>query len=116
MKRFPRLDGWVAIDNWPLRGLDPQERLLPPSCKLVTTDPSPKLWDHLATGTCFTMIAADYDQMAQQAVLMCAIALEGKVLRWRTFLAEPRPVWESSLHAYKMKWIEWCSHQEPAGP
>ena len=116
MKRFPRLNGWVALDNWPLRGLDPQTRLLPPSCKLVTTDPNPKLWDHLSTGTCLAMITADYDQIAQQAVLKCAVVLEGKVVRWRTFLAKPRPVWQSTLHAYKMEWIGWCSRQTPVGP
>ena len=116
MKRFPRLNGWVAIDNWPLRGLDPQTRLLPPSCKLVATDPNPKLWDHLSAGTCLAMIAADYDQIAQQAVLKCAVALEGNLVRWRTFLAKPRPVWQSTLHTYKMEWIEWCSRQSPPAP
>lgn len=116
MKRFPRLNGWVALDNWPLRGLDPQERLLPSSCKLVTTDPNPQLWDHLSAGTCWVMIAADYDQIAEQAVLQCATALEGRIPRWRTFFAEPRPIRAADLFAYKTEWMHWCARQAPFGP
>ncbi|MCK4657986.1 MAG: substrate-binding domain-containing protein [Phycisphaerae bacterium] len=113
MHRFPRLNGWVAIDNWPLRGLDPREPLLPASCRLITTDPIPVLWDNLDSGNCFAMIAADYAEIARQAVLKCSIALEGKVVRQRTFLAKPRPVWSSSLHPYKIEWMEWCSRPAP---
>lgn len=111
MERFPRLNAWVTIDNWPLRDLDPDAPLLPASCRLVTTDPQPDVWDHLASGTCAAMIAADYDRIAREAVLTCATALEGRMVRWRTFLAEPRPVRPSGLHQYKIEWFEWCSRQ-----
>jgi ABC-type sugar transport system substrate-binding protein len=112
MERFPRLNGWVAMENWPLRGLDPQERLLPPTCKLVTTDPDPQVWDHLATGACYAMIAADYDKIAQEAVINCTAALEGNPVAWRTLLTKPRTVRTADLHTYKADWIKWCSRQE----
>lgn len=111
MERYPRLNAWVAMDNWPLLGLQASQRLLPASCKLVTTDPNPQIWDTLADGRCHVMVGADYDQIARQAVSRCAIALEGKIVRWRTYLTEPRPVWGSNLHAYKLDWLKWCSTQ-----
>jgi len=116
MERFPRLNGWIAIDNWPLRGLDTQRPLLPSSCILVTSNPTPQVWDHLSTGGCFAMIATDTEQIARQAVLKCATTLEGKMIRRRTYLTEPRPIWTSSLHAYKLDWIAWCSHRTAVGP
>ncbi|MFH0983435.1 MAG: substrate-binding domain-containing protein [Planctomycetota bacterium] len=116
MRRFPRLNAWVAIDNWPLRGLDLQERLFPTSCRLVTTDPQPQVWDHLSTGTCLAMIGAEYFQVAEQAVIKCAAALERNLDRWPTFLAPPRPVRASDLHLYKTDWMAWCSRGAPSVP
>ena len=115
MERFPRLNGWVALDNWPLRGLAADRPLLPPSCKLVTTGASPAVWDHLSAGGCFAMIATNPEQIARHAVLKCASTLERRVVRRRTYLAEPRPIWASNLHAYKLEWMEWCSHHDAGG-
>ncbi|MCP4590592.1 MAG: sugar ABC transporter substrate-binding protein [bacterium] len=116
MERFPRLDGWVAIDNWPLRGLDAAKPLLPPSARLVTTDPHPGVWEHLATGGCFAMVAADYDEIAQNAVRQCGTAMEGTLVKWRVQLAKPRTVSADNLHAFKLEWLAWCSRRPTRGP
>ena len=108
MERYPRLNAWVALDNWPLRGLK-SSPLLPATCKLVTADPNPLVWDALADGRCHAMVGAAYDEIAPQAVERCATALQGKMVRWTTYFARPRPIWAANFHAYKLDWIKWCS-------
>ena len=108
MARYPRLNAWVSLDNWPLIGLGSQP-LLPPGCKLVTSDPNPSVWEALADGRCHAMVGADYGTIVRQALERCATAMEGNIVRSRTYLAPPRRVWAGDLHAYKLDWYAWCS-------
>jgi ABC-type sugar transport system substrate-binding protein len=116
LRRYPRLNGWVSLENWPLRGLQPRMPLLPPTCTLVTTDPHPPIWDRLEDGTCAALIAADYDEIAKAALSMCDSALQGRIVQWRSRLVGPRAVTATDLHAYKIDWMRWCSRKAAFQP
>ena len=116
MERFPRLNGWVAMDNWPLRDLPADARLLPATCRLVTTDPDPQSWDNLTSGMCYAMVGADYPAIVREAVVNCVQAMDGKAVRWPVALTAPRVVRAVELHGYKTDWMNWCVRPSAPSP
>jgi ribose transport system substrate-binding protein len=114
MERFPRLNGWVSIDDWPLRLIDPEERLLPASCTMVTYNPLPQYWPLIRNGTCHAIIGARYDLVAERAIHMCAAALYGELPSTGSYAAPPVTVTARNLTVFKLDWFKWREIPEGA--
>jgi ABC-type sugar transport system substrate-binding protein len=106
-ERFPRLNLWIAVDDWPLRRLAPGGRLLPETCQLITFNPSPDHWPLLENGTCAAIVGGRYDLVAEHAVQMCISAVRGEVPSIRTYLAPPITVTRGSLPQFREQWFKW---------
>ena len=105
MERFPRLNGWVSIDNWPLRNIPSTERLLPRDCKMVTYGPFPQYWPRISDGTCHAIVGARYERVAENALRMCVTAARGEVLLLTDYLAPPVTITQRNLTRFKLSWL-----------
>jgi len=110
MERFPRLDAWVALDDWPLREFPGEPRLLPKTCQLVTTNPYPCYWPLLYDGTCAALVGSEYERVAQEALHMCQIAIQGEPLSLDHYLAPPVTVTVRNLNWYRRNWFKHSAH------
>lgn len=106
LERFPRLDAWVAVEDWPLREHPRDQPLLTGGCRLVMTGIRPKYWAFLSDGTCAALVGAEYERVAESALRMCMIAIQGEPLPIRTYLAPPVTVTTRNLNWYRAKWFE----------
>lgn len=104
-ERFPRLDVWVSLDDWPLRKPESGGRLLPKTCGIVTYGPFPRNWPLLADGTCRALVGAEYERIAENAVRMCATLARGQPLTTQRYLAPPVTWTASSLTEMKIAWF-----------
>lgn len=107
MERFPRLNGWVSVSDWPLRRRRPAERVLPPTCRLVTFGATPENWRFLEDDTCYALVGAEYDRVASRAVQTCITAIRGTAPHLRSYLAPPVVVTAENLHRYRTQWFRW---------
>jgi len=113
MERFPRLDAWVSLENWPLRELDGDKRLLPEKCQLVTTTPYPEYWPRLYDGTCGALVGAEYERIAEAALQMCLVSARGEPLASNVYLAPPVTVTVRNLSWYRVNWFK--ARERPPG-
>lgn len=114
LERFPRLDAWVTLDNWPLREREAEGRLLPETCRLVTTAPYPRYWPLLYDGTCAALVGCEYERIAREALRMCVNAVRGEPLPVSHYLAPPVTVTIQNLNWYRQSWFEALRHPAPA--
>ncbi len=113
MQRYPRLEGWVATHDWPIRGLPSKERLLPEGCRLVTFGPIPEYWPRIADGSCPTMVGVNYSLVAEYAIRMCRAAIKGEPSSMGTYLSPPIVVTQENLNEFKATWMRWA--ERPPG-
>lgn len=106
VERFPRLNAWAAMDNWPLRESDGERRLLPEGCQMVTTTPLPRYWPRLRDRTCAALIGARYDRIAESALRMCASVARSEPLQSTAYLAPSVTVTERNLSWFRKNWFE----------
>ena len=111
-ERFPRLDAWVALDNWPLRDVAAVPSILPPHCQLVTSTPLPGHWERIRDRTCAALIGVRYERIAEAALRMCTAVIQREPLQSGTYLAPPITVTAKNLRWYQSYWFE--SLERPA--
>jgi ABC-type sugar transport system substrate-binding protein len=107
VERFPRLNAMVAIDDWPLRGLESGESLLPRDCKLITYGPYPDYWSLVNGGSCYALVGGEYDRIAERALQMCVTLARGEVLELSEFFADPITIKQSNLKQFRIEWFKW---------
>jgi hypothetical protein len=107
MERFPGIDGWVALDSWPVQHPDDGRPLLPPGCALVLPGPVPDCQQQLATDRCRAVVVADYDAIVTRAMEMCVITLDHEIVQIPVFEAPPRWVTRASLSEFQRDWAAW---------
>jgi ABC-type sugar transport system substrate-binding protein len=107
VERFPRLDGCIALDDWPLRNLAPEQHLLPSTCRMVTFGAYPQLWGRLDDGTCAALVGAPYDKIVEAALRMCVTAALGQPVEAQVYLAEPLLVTPENLTQFRATWFAW---------
>ncbi len=105
--RFPRLNTMVTLDDWPLRGLKSGTSLVPDGCKIVTYNPSPDYWPFVNGGTCFALVGAQYDQIAERALQKCVTLARGEVLDIDEFFADPITIKQTNLKQFRIEWFKW---------
>lgn len=74
---FPRVGGWVFLDDWPLRGLADDARLVPPNCKVVVCDGSPAYFDRLRRGELHALIGHDFGSVVEKVIFATVRAAHG---------------------------------------
>ncbi|HNO80343.1 MAG TPA: substrate-binding domain-containing protein [Phycisphaerae bacterium] len=107
VERFPRLNAMVTLDDWALRGLKSGDTLLPGGCKLITYGPYPDYWPMVNSGSCYALVGARYDRIAERALQMCVTLARGEVLEISEFFAEPITVKQSNLKQFRIDWFHW---------
>ncbi|HSW47004.1 MAG TPA: substrate-binding domain-containing protein [Phycisphaerae bacterium] len=115
-ERFPRLSCWVALDDWPLRGVSLADRPIPVGCQLVTFGGYPDQWPHIRNGTCPVVVAANYRELGTQALQACEIATQRISPHKILYQAPLRTVHMRNLDAYIHDWTQWLQVESPAGP
>ena len=117
MERFPRLGGWVSLEDWPLRG-EAGSRFaaqLPQTCRWVTYGPYPASWGFISNGSCAALIGPDYAEIALEALRMCAAAARGEPLKGTLHLVPPQSWTRENLTVRKERWYRAATPPEPDG-
>jgi hypothetical protein len=112
MERFPGIDGWAAMDTWPVDFPDAGRPLLPRACALVVPGPLPDYVHQITTGRCRVLIVADYDAIVTRALEMCLTALNREIVNLRVYEAPPRRVTWETLPEFRRDWAAWTGAQE----
>jgi len=107
--RFPGIDGWAALDDWPVRGAAGEQPPLPPHCALVIPGPVSDFETLLTTGRCRTIVMADYGEMLARALKACLLSLQEEVVYLRVYEAPLEPVTLRNLPAFARRWAAWTA-------
>jgi len=106
--RYPRLSAWVALDDWPFRGVSVAEEALPAGCKCITFGGVPRHWPLVRTGVSPRIVAANYREMGARALQFCEMAIR-EVSRFKgSYHAPLRVIQPTNLDAYIADWTRWC--------
>ncbi len=114
MRRYPKLGAWVVIGNWPLRRHPDGPLSLPQTCRMIAVDPFPHTWSAIEGGLATTMIATEYDRIAEHALTTCLTMTLGKAQIPTSFSAEATAVGLGDLEAFKRKWQRWTTPEDAA--
>src|SRR5690606_29281674 len=100
MERYPRLDAWVWLDDWPLRDETDLDALIGPTCKVVTFGGYPGQWPLLRSGRLPVVVTADFSELGARAVQFCDTALREPSRFESRYHAPLRTVWSITLDAF----------------
>lgn len=107
--RFPNLDAFVSLDNWPLRFLEGKPRLLPKSCQLITVGGDPGYWRYIEDGTVGAMIEARHGRTGFEAMRLCEKAIQNETIFVPRTDLSLESVTASTLDDFRVSWIAWSS-------
>lgn len=68
-RKYPRTACWVFLEDWPLRGLRADDRLLPRGCGLVLCNGSPRYFPLIRDGRATALIGYNFRRAAEEALL-----------------------------------------------
>lgn len=108
-QRYPNLDAFVALDNWPIRFLQGKPRLLPEGCKLVTVGGDPSYWRYIEDGTVGAMVEARHGNTGFEAVRLCEKAIQNETIFVVRNDLPLEIVTRETLDAFRVNWIEWST-------
>jgi ABC-type sugar transport system substrate-binding protein len=115
--RYPRLDLWVAMDDWPLaddtspRDVFPRGRQGP---RYITFGGLPRQWPLVRDGLCPCIVAADYGAIAGRAAQFCISGVREPTQERRDFYVPLKPVNMENLDEYRRDWFAWAGQPLPA--
>jgi len=112
LERYPNLDAFVTLDDWPLRFLEGKPKLLPGSCKLITFGARPGNWRYLQDGTCAALVEADHRRTGYDALMLCDKAVQHQELIVNRIELPLVVVTTDSLDEFMVDWVAWSN---PAG-
>lgn len=119
MERFPGIDGWAAMDTWPLEGANDGAPLLPEGCVLVLPGLAADPVGVIRSGRCQALVLAkDYRQIVRRALEMCLLSLDRQLVRRRVFEARTEIVTRQTVDQFERDWAAWTGavSEPPAGP
>lgn len=114
VQRFPGLDGWALMLNWPLGSKPPVKPLLPDTCRLVVPGPLANVAQWIRTGQVDVVVMADYGDMVNKALQTCAVTLDGELPLFPDYNAPLLTVSADNLPDFQRRWAEWTQIKEPA--
>ncbi|MCZ6698213.1 MAG: substrate-binding domain-containing protein [Planctomycetota bacterium] len=120
-RMYPRVGAWVFLDDWPLRGLEADERLVPRRCRVVVCDGSPVYFENLRNGEIYSLIGYDVREAAREVLLAAVRAASvdedsprfneaGRVTIVPQFTAPTEIITRRNVDAHAARWAEWRTH------
>jgi ABC-type sugar transport system substrate-binding protein len=100
LEKYPGIDGWVSLGDWPYRGAA-GEWALPP---LITPGPFPNYGRHISEGHCRAMIVPDYAGIVRRAVEICDGQVDQEVLQVETYYAPSKIITADNLAEFEKRW------------
>lgn len=108
-RRFPNLDAFVALDNWPIRFLGGKPPLAPEGCELITVGGDPGFWRYIEDGTVGAMIEARHADTGFNAVRLCEKAIQNETIFVEETAVPLEIVTAKTLDQYRIDWIAWST-------
>lgn len=108
--RYPRLDLWVAMDDWPLAdGVPAGEVFGQGGQRYITFGGFPRHWSLVRDGVCPFIVAAEYGQIAVRAATICNSGIREPLQDQRDYRVPLRIIDAANLMAYSQDWATWSS-------
>ncbi len=111
--RYPRLTAWVALADWPLRGIPAAEEAMGPTAAFITFGGTPEHCALIRSGRSPAVLAANYRELGIKAAQFCEAAIRHPSDHKPVYHAPLRSVALSNLHEYERDWILWCTGAYP---
>ena len=112
---YPRVGGWVFLEDWPLRTLRPDERLLPLGCVAILCDCSPRYFDRVRTGEIHALITFDFSVAVEDALRAAYRLGAGTTAEQMSIIVTPTEIITAKkLDWYERRWESW--QQEESKP
>lgn len=117
-QRYPRLDAWVCLDDWPLRDHRDPASLFNPPTRIITVGGTPQHAQLIRLGLSPGVVGAHYYELGSQAVQACHVALlDREQSRPIRTTLPARIVTEQNLMDYLSDWHFWETGESGgAGP
>ncbi|MFQ5501619.1 MAG: sugar ABC transporter substrate-binding protein [Phycisphaerae bacterium] len=107
-KQYPRVGGWVFLEDWALREIPPADRLLPLGCGLVLCNGSPRYFDRVRNGEIQALVVFDYYEAVEKALEAATRLAEGDQTGFLPICSvEPEIVTGKELKQFERRWRAW---------
>jgi hypothetical protein len=107
-KRFPRLDLWVSMGDWPLAdGMPAKEVFGTSKQRYITFGGLPRQWPLIREGLCPYIVAADYGEIATRAATLCYSSIREPTQEQRISRIPLRTIAAGNLDEYRHDWARW---------
>ncbi len=117
-RRYPRIGCWVFLEDWPLRALGENERLLPLGVTIVLCDAHPRHWPRLETGEIQALIGYDLHEATEAAYFRAIRLATGEAGRLEPEVILPSEIITiKELPEWRSRWETWqMGHPSPKSP
>ena len=107
-RMYPRVGCWVFLDDWPLRTIRPDDRLLPLGCAMIVCNGSPKHFPRMRRGEIQVLVTFDFQNAVEDALRTAARLLEERGLETIQNLFSPSMIIDiDDLDWYERCWQNW---------
>ncbi len=115
-RKFPRVGAWVFLDDWPMRVLEPRERVLPIGCALVVCADKPELFPRLRSGEIQALVTTDLHAALVRGLEVAYLLAEGeREDRLRTNPLPAQIITLDEIDWHEARWAAWRKGQ-PSPP
>lgn len=107
-RKYPRVGCWVLLDDWPLRALDPDERLFGLGVTMVLCNGDPANWHRMEDGQILAMVSYDVQKAVREG-LSTALTLTMRNNKRKTldFHIDGEVILTSDFPEYQARWELW---------
>ncbi len=116
MQRYPRLGGWVFMDDWPLHSVLDDAALVPKGCQMFVATPTPGCWKRMTGGEIVAVVAPDYEQLVDNGLTACVAGLMGGVGTPTRFETPNELVRAGDFETLRKRWESWGVQLETSVP
>lgn len=108
-RMYPRVGGWVFLEDWPYTNLAGEQELLPLGMAAILCKASPKYWDRLRDGRLQALIAFDVHVAAEEAILAGIRLAQGDKQSVPSETNIPvEIITEKELGSFEARWRKWA--------
>lgn len=108
VRAYPRVGCWVFLEDWPLRAIRPEERLLPIGCAMVLCNGYPRHFDRMRRGEVTVIVAFDFFRAVGDALSAASSLAEARGSEPTAFIGTPPEIiTPRNLDRYERRWESW---------